>query len=235
VRLLVVAAHPLVRAGIRHTFQGREGLEIVGESSCANEAAALAASTHPDVVIVDPDCECVGLRTVAAVADATEGRVLVLTSTPDARFHARAMELGASGVMSKDHPVDLLRRAVDKVGAGEVWLERGKTATLLRQVMRRTQDPEAAKIASLTRREREVITLVGEGLRNTAIAQRLFISEATVRNHLTSILSKLGLTDRFDLAVYAYRHELAGGAGTMAASAGASSSAPLDRRSVGEA
>lgn len=210
-RLLIVAAYPLVRAGIRHTLQDREGLEIVGECSCAAEAATLAATTTPDVVLVDPDCESIGLRTVSAVADATEARILVLTSSPDPKFHARAMELGASGVMSKDHPVELLRRAVEKVGAGEVWLERGKTALLLRQVMRRTQDPEEAKIGALTKREREVVALVGEGLRNSAIAERLFISEATVRNHLTSILSKLGLSDRFDLAVYAFRHELAGG------------------------
>lgn len=209
-RLLIVAAHPLVRAGLRHTLEAQQNVEIVGESGCLPEATALAAAERPDIVLVDPDAECIGFRAVAALSNAADCRILVVTSTLDTRLHARAMENGASGVMSKDHPVALLRRAVEKVAAGEVWLERGKTATLLRHVMRRARDPEAEKINALTKREREVVSLVGEGLKNSAIASRLFISEATVRNHLTSILGKLGLSDRFELAVYAFRHELAG-------------------------
>jgi DNA-binding NarL/FixJ family response regulator len=210
VRLLVVTAHPLVRAGLRHTFENREGLEIVGETDCVAEATFLATKLNPDIVLVDPDSEGVGINAVAALSRVTEARILVVTSSGETKFHTRALELGASGVLSKHEPVDLLRRAVEKVGAGEVWLERGKTAVLLRRVLRRIQDPEAIKIGALTKREREIITLVGEGLRNMAIADRLCISEATVRNHLTSILSKLELSDRFELAVYAYRHELAG-------------------------
>jgi two-component system, NarL family, nitrate/nitrite response regulator NarL len=210
VRLLLVSAHPLVRAGFRHALQTDQDLEIVGESGCLPEAIALAAAEHPDLVLVDPDAECIGFRAVAALSNAVDCRVLVVTSTPDPRLYARAMENGAAGVMSKDNPVELLRRAVEKVAAGEVWLERGKTASLLRHVMRRARDPEAEKINALTKREREVVALVGEGLKNTVIAERLFISEATVRNHLTSILGKLGLSDRFELAVYAFRHELAG-------------------------
>ena len=91
--------------------------------------------------------------------------------------------------------------------AGEIWLDRANTAEVLVRVARRrrTEDLEGAKIATLTRREHEIIALVGEGLKNRLIAVRLFISEATVRNHLTSILDKLGLSDRFELAVYAYR------------------------------
>jgi len=211
VRLLIVAAHPVVRAGLRHTFQSREDLEIVGESTCTADAVSVAPVVRPDVVVVDPDSEDVGLRTVAALSAITEARILVVTASADPKVHARAMELGAFGVLSKHHSVDLLRRAVDKVGAGEVWLERGKTAALLRHVMRRAQDPEAEKIGALTKREREVVALIGDGLRNAAIADRLFISEATVRNHLTSILSKLELSDRFELAVYAHRHELVAG------------------------
>ncbi len=93
---------------------------------------------------------------------------------------------------------------------GEVWLDRTITARVFAGIAQRrfARDAEAEKIASLTRREHEIITLVGEGLKNAAVAERLFVSEATVRNHLTSILSKLELTDRFELAVYAFRHGL---------------------------
>ncbi len=216
-RLLIVAGHPVVRAGLRHTFQELPVVEIVGESGCAAEAAELAAAERPDVVLVDLDSECTALKAVAALVEACEARILVLTSAIDPRIHATAIELGASGVVGKDYPVDLLRRAVEKVAAGEMWFERGKTAALLRHLTRRDQDPEAVKIATLTRREREVVALVGEGLKNAAIAGRLFISEATVRNHLTSILSKLELSDRFELAVYSFRHELVPGATALVA------------------
>jgi DNA-binding NarL/FixJ family response regulator len=217
--LLIVAAHPVVRAGFRHTFQDQDGIDIVGESGCAPEAASTAATECPDVVLIDLDSECTGFRAVTAIAEACDARLLVVTSATDAQIHARAIELGASGVVSKDQPVDLLCRAVHKVAAGEVWFERGKTEALLRRLTRRTEDPEAQKIGSLTKREREVVALVGEGLKNLAIAERLFISEATVRNHLTSILSKLDLSDRFELAVYSYRHELVRTAAAVFASA----------------
>ena len=118
------------------------------------------------------------------------------------------IELGATGLVLKNERPEVLMKAIRKVHGGEVWLDRTITARVLARIARRrhTQDAEAEKIASLTRREHEIIALVGEGLKNGAIADRLFVSEATVRNHLTSILSKLGLSDRFELAVYAFRH-----------------------------
>ena len=107
----------------------------------------------------------------------------------------------------------LVLEAIAKVRAGEVWLEPSMVARVLGELTRpqtaQPISPEAAKIATLTGREREVITLVGEGLRNQHIAERLYISEATVRHHLTAIFAKLGVADRFELAIYAYQHGLA--------------------------
>jgi DNA-binding NarL/FixJ family response regulator len=110
----------------------------------------------------------------------------------------------------KNEGPEVLIKAIRKVFAGEVWLDRTNSAAVLVRIARRqhTEDIDAAKIATLTRREHEIITLVGEGLKNGAIAQRLFVSEATVRNHLTSILDKLSLSDRFELADYAFRQGL---------------------------
>jgi len=208
-RLLILAAYPVVRAGLRHLLQNREGLEFVTEADCSARAVSITATERPDVVLVDPDGEGTKLEAVSILTEATVGPILLFTGDTDPQVHSRAIQLGASGVVLKQQPAELLGRAVERVAAGELWIDRAKTATMIANaVRRRRQDPEAIKIGTLTKREREIVALVAEGLRNTAIAERLLISEATVRNHLTSILSKLGLSNRFELAVYAFRHEL---------------------------
>lgn len=209
VRVVLLARYPVVRAGLRRLLESAQGLRVVGEASCTSEAEALVRSEPPDVVLVDPDSEEVSLRAIRRMAEGCGSRLLVFTSATDPQLFVRAIELGASGVVTKDQAPDLLVRAIHKVHAGELWLDRSKTASVLSHAMHRGRDPEIVKIESLTKREREIVVNVGEGLKNSVIAERLFISEATVRNHLTSILSKLGLGDRFELAVYAFRHELA--------------------------
>ncbi len=145
---------------------------------------------------------------VAEIAQACDSRVLVFAMSTDPALALRAMEIGASGVVSKSSSGELLVRAIQKVHAGELWLDRLQTAKVLSHAMRRVKDPERTKIESLTKREREIVAKVGEGLKNSAIATQLFISEATVRNHLTSILGKLELSGRFEQAVYAIRNGL---------------------------
>jgi DNA-binding NarL/FixJ family response regulator len=134
-------------------------------------------------------------------------RAIVLASVQDTAAYARAIELGARGVLSCDEPASVLRQAIRAVHNGELWIDRRCTSAVVSCLVkgREPRNREQMKIESLTRREREIVTLVTEGLRNKQIAERLFISEATVRNHLTSILDKLELGDRFDLAVYAFR------------------------------
>jgi two-component system, NarL family, nitrate/nitrite response regulator NarL len=207
VRLLILAL-PIVQAGLRHVLEDMERVVIVGEAVSVGEAVTLASREQPDLAIVDIDSEDVGVEAVTAILNGGAGKVMVITESPNARDHARAVELGASGVLSKALPLALVRRAVERVADGEMWLDRERTAGILRHVLRRSHDPEAAKIGALSKREREVVQLVGEGLRNAAIGERLFISEATARNHLTSILGKLELSGRFELAVYAHRHGL---------------------------
>jgi DNA-binding NarL/FixJ family response regulator len=116
------------------------------------------------------------------------------------------------GLVTKDEPTEVLLQAIAKVHAGEVWLERRLLASVLCEITRNSEvrpvDPEALKIAALTGREREVIALVGQGYKNRHIANQLYIAEATVRHHLTSIFAKLQVTDRLELVIYAYRHGL---------------------------
>jgi two-component system nitrate/nitrite response regulator NarL len=211
IRLAVLAAHPVVRVGLRHLLESQPKLVLIGEASRTAEGAALVASEQPNVVLLDPDSEDFTLEVIANLAALGHGRILIFTAATEPKLHSRAVALGAMGVVQKHHSGDTLGRAVEKVHAGEVWLERGATASMLQGILRGGHDPEALKIHSLTKRELEVIGLVGSGLKSAAIAGRLFISQATVRNHLTSILGKLDLSDRFELAFYASKHGLVQG------------------------
>ncbi len=136
----------------------------------------------------------------------TSARVLVLTSSTDTEAHHQVIEAGAMGLVLKGEAAEVLIHAIEKVHAGEIWLTRSLTASVLSRLSRgSTDDAESTKIQSLTKREREIIALIAHGFKRSQIADSLFISEATVRNHLTSIFAKLELADRFELVFYAYR------------------------------
>jgi DNA-binding NarL/FixJ family response regulator len=141
-------------------------------------------------------------------------RVLVLTGVPDADQHRRAIRSGASGLVLKEHASDLLIKAVRRVHAGEVWVDRGTTAVILKELRQgldgRAAEPEAARGESLTAREREIVVLVAQGYGTQKMANVLCISEKTIRNHLVSIYGKLNVSERLELALYAVKHGLAG-------------------------
>jgi DNA-binding NarL/FixJ family response regulator len=215
IRIVVIDDHVIVRAGLRMLIDNHEGMLVVGEAGTRIVALEIVAHEQPDIILLDLDIGGEsGLDFLRELlSSATQARVLVLTGVRDPEAHRRAVHLGAMGLVFKDKAAEVLIKAIEKVHAGEVWLDRSLTASVLTEMSHADQtkmpDPEAAKIGSLTTREREIVGLVCEGLKNKQIGDRLFISEATVRNHLTSILSKLGLSDRFELALYSYRQHLA--------------------------
>lgn len=138
-------------------------------------------------------------------------RVLVLTSHADHAFGARLIELGARGVVLKHETGPVLSKAIRTVHMGDLWIARALVTSVVTHLTRThvgCVDRDAANVESLTAREREIVALVADGLTNADIGQRLFISPLTVRNHLTSILSKLDVSNRFQLAVYAFRRGL---------------------------
>jgi len=202
----VLTAQPFVRAGLKQLLS-EVNLIITVETSTVDEAVLLMSQQQCDVAIVDPDSDDITLHAITQLLEGSVPRVLVLTAVTDPKVHRHAFTLGALGVVQKDQPPETLIRAIRAIHAGDAWLERVQTADLLSAIQRR-RDPEQVKIDSLTKREREVIALVGQGLNGVTIGERLFISEATVRNHLTSILGKLGLANRYELAVYAFRRGL---------------------------
>jgi two-component system, NarL family, nitrate/nitrite response regulator NarL len=200
----------MMRAGLRLLLEASE-LAVLGEASNCEEAVAIAERQRPEIILIDLDLAKSGFACFADLASASpESRIIALADQARLHDHPTAIELGAAGLLLKHEPADILTKAIRKVHEGELWLDRTSTADVLRRMTRRRrfEDVEGAKIATLTRREHEVISLIGEGLKNRVIAERLFISEATVRNHLTSILNKLGLSNRSELVVYSFKHQL---------------------------
>jgi two-component system, NarL family, nitrate/nitrite response regulator NarL len=215
IRILLVDDHAVVRAGLRMIIQSRPGMQIVGEAGNRQDALALAASESPDIILLDLDLG--GESGMALIADlkaaATDARVIILTGLRDTEAHRQAVLAGAMGIVKKEKAAEVLISAIERVCAGDAWLDPSLVAGVLTEMTgagkARKDDPETEKIATLTNREREVILLVGEGIKNKEIANRLFISETTVRHHLTSIFDKLSVADRVELLIYAYRHGLA--------------------------
>jgi len=216
IRVLIVDDHAMVRSGLRMLIEHRQGLCVAGEAASSAEALALAAREKPDIILLDLDLAGDnGLDLLPKFHSADKApRVIILTGVRDLEAHYHAMRLGAEGLVLKDKAAEIVIKAIEKVYAGQLWfdrelLRRAIVETLHGGGAQKRLTPEAAKIATLTEREREVISLVGEGLKNKQIADRLYISETTVRHHLTSIFDKLGTSDRLELVLYAIRHGLA--------------------------
>jgi len=214
IRIVTVDEHELFRAALSLLLSQQSGFEIAGNAPNLREAVSLVQREQPDVVLVSLGTTGAGIEFLPDLAAVSESsRVLVLLDSGDKELLHRTVRLGAAGVLSKRTPAATLVKAIECVHAGEAWLDRSTTASLLRELSPKNrpvkEDPELAKIASLTEREREVIRLVGKGLKNRQIAEKLFISSITVHHHLTSIYSKLEVADRLELLIFSYRNKLA--------------------------
>ena len=212
IRILIVDDHAVVRAGLRMLIDQNPAMKVIGLAGNRSEALAIAASEQPNLIILDillGDED--GLTILPELRGvAKSARVLVLTGLRGGESQRRAMLAGAMGVVLKDHAAEVLIKAINKVHEGEVWLDRLMMGGLLDEMTQAPEiDPEKAKIASLTDRERKVIALIAEGLKNKQIGQRLFIAETTVTHHLSSIFSKLDVSDRLELVIYAFSRNLA--------------------------
>lgn len=212
--VLIIDDHVVIRTALRMLLESQPGLTVVGEVSHPKDALAIALHAHPDIILLDIDLgDANGLDLLPQLHTAApEAHVLVLTGVRDVEMHRRAVRLGAVGIVRKERAAEVLLEAIAKVHAGGVWLDSLLLTSVLRKKPRLQSDlvpdPEEIKIKALTRRERELIEVLSKGAKNQAIADRLCISEATVRHHLTSIYAKLNVDDRLELTIYAYRHGL---------------------------
>jgi two-component system response regulator DevR len=195
VRVALVDDHEIVRRGLRDLLDGEPGIEVVAEAGGVEEALARVAATSPDVVVVDvrlPDGDGVALcRSLRQLEPAP--RCLVLTAFDDEQALVEAIMAGASGYLLKQVRGQDLVDAVREVAAGRSLLDPVTTAHVLERMRKSAKTDE---LAGLSERERDVLELMGEGLTNRQIAERLFLAEKTVKNYVTSVLAKLGMERR---------------------------------------
>jgi two-component system response regulator DevR len=213
-RLLVVDDHEVVRQGLVSLLERREHFQVVAEAGTAAEAVEMARKFEPDLVVMDvrlPDGSGIeACREIRAEFPTT--RVVILTSYPDEEAVLSAIIAGASGYLLKQIRARDLVSALESVGRGESLLDPAVTEKVLDRVRRIATGTYTDEMAQLTQQEQKILLLVAEGKTNKEIAAEVFLSDKTVKNYVSSILSKLNLERRAQAAAFVARHRLKGGA-----------------------
>jgi two-component system nitrate/nitrite response regulator NarL len=213
-RILLIESQTLMRTGLRLLISEEKDLKVVGETANPLEALTIAKQERPDIILLGIDVQHRGLLELisdlrSAVA---ESRILVLIDGRDQNLCEQAVMLGALGIVFKDDSAEILLEAIRRIRANEVWLDTRILARVISGITnnsdQKVTDAKNGKGTLLTNREREVVSLITEGLKNQQVADRLFICEVTVRHHLTSIFAKLGVSNRLELMAYVYKHGL---------------------------
>lgn len=213
IRVVLADDQALVRSGFRSLLDARDDIEVVGEAANGHEAVVLTRQLHPDVVLMDirmPELDGLeATREIAAEPDLSSVRIVILTTFGLDEYLFDALRYGASGFLVKDtRPADLVE-AVRVAAAGASLLSPGLTRRLIEEFAARAKPGRLAKeLDVLTARETEVLRLVAEGLTNDEIAQRLYLSPATARTHVSRAMTKLAARDRAQLVVFAYESGL---------------------------
>ncbi len=210
IRVLVADDQSMVRAGFRLLLSGEEDIEVVAEASNGLEAVDKAARFHPTVILMDirmPELDGLEATRRILAADGA-ARVLILTTFDLDEYVYEALCAGASGFVLKDDPPEQLLAAIRTVAGGEALLSPAITKRVIEQFTRLRQPAPPKGVEELTERELDVFRLIARGLSNAEIGQELFISDTTVKTHITHILGKLGLRDRVQAVVLAHQSGL---------------------------
>jgi two-component system response regulator DevR len=209
-RILLVDDHEVVRLGLRSLLEHHLQFDVVGEAGTSKEAIEQVERCRPDIVLMD--IRLPGASGIEVCEEITRSypniRVVMLTSYAEDEMLFSAIRAGASGYVLKQIGGDDLIRALDAVGRGEALLDSAVTQRVFQEVRRAVKEEEASAFANLSQQEKHVLLLVSEGKTNREIAKALFLGEGTVRNYVSSILSKLGVSNRAEAAAYAVEHNL---------------------------
>jgi len=213
IRVGIVDDHPIVRLGLRKLLELEGDIEVVGESENGRQALELVEDMHPDVLLLDLMPGMDGLTVLQTLQhNPHQTRIIVFTASKDKDEWVPAMKLGCSGIVVKETQPEIIVKSIRKVHSGEIWLDSHTTAAVMRQFAAtgNTTSSGNGKGSSrlLSNRQREIVALVAQGNRNKEIAEKLFISEQTVKNHLQNIFDRLGVSARLELALYAIHNGL---------------------------
>jgi DNA-binding NarL/FixJ family response regulator len=209
-RIILVDDHEVVRLGLKALLEHHPQFEVVGEAGTAKDAIEQVARSLPDVVLMD--IRLPGVSGIEACEEITNRfpntRVIILTSYAEDDMLFSAIRAGASGYVLKQIGGEDLIRALEAIGRGEALLDPAVTQRVFQEVRRAVKEEEASAFVNLSQQEKHVLILVSEGKTNREIAKALFLGEGTVRNYVSSILSKLGVSNRAEAAAYAVEHNL---------------------------
>jgi DNA-binding NarL/FixJ family response regulator len=209
-RIILVDDHEVVRLGLKSLLERHPQFEVVGEASSARDALEQVAALEPDVVVMDirlPGTS--GIEACEQIVDQHPStKVIMLTSYAEDEMLFSAIRAGASGYVLKQIASEELVKAIEAVGRGEALLDPAVTQRVFQEVRRAVKEEEASAFQHLSQQEKHVLLLVSEGKTNREIAKNLFLGEGTVRNYVSSILSKLGVNNRAEAAAYAVEHSL---------------------------
>ena len=220
IRIVVADDHPIFRDGLCRLLALEDDFEVVAQAQDGRQVLDVLQQHEPDILLLDlkmPGLD--GLATLQRLQAAkNKTRVIVLTASDDKNEFVQAMKLGTSGIVLKQTATELLIKSIRKVHAGEIWLDSHTTAAVIRQFVANdvetplasplTAPPRERERSPLSQREREIVALVAQGFKNKEMAEKMFISEQTVKNHLHNIFDKLGVSDRLELALYAIHNNL---------------------------
>jgi two-component system, NarL family, response regulator DevR len=208
VRILVADDHAVVRAGLRALLERREDFRVIAEAATGEEAITRALEWHPDVIVMDIRMPGIsGIEATRQIIEKIPGaRIIILTSYAEDDLLFAAIRAGAVGYVLKRIGDNDLVNAVERVSRGESMLDPAMTATVFDQMKKAQESQQAAAFNGLTSQEMSILGLISQGLTNRQISVRLFIGEGTTRNYVSSLLSKLNLSNRAEAAAYAIRN-----------------------------
>jgi two-component system, NarL family, nitrate/nitrite response regulator NarL len=219
IRIVVADDHPIFRDGLCRLLALESDFEVVAQAHDGRQVLDVLQQFEPDILLLD--LKMPGLDGLATLQKLQSSRhrtkVIVLTASEDKNEFVQAMKLGTCGIVLKQSATELLIKSIRKVNAGEIWLDSHTTAAVMRQFATTTEDVSPAAPTAggrererslLSQREREIVSLVAQGFKNKEMAEKMFISEQTVKNHLHNIFDKLGVSDRLELALYAIHNNL---------------------------
>lgn len=217
IRVLIADGQPIVLEGLQAVLSRQPTIQVIAEAADGIEAIEKSANLEPDVVLMDVKLPKVdGLTVLRTLQTRAPRAKVILFATADSKDEfVEAMKLGCSGILLKDSSTALIEKSIHKVHAGEIWLDSTTTAAVIRQFASPAEFPAvhsngktSRERAQLSQREREIIVLIAQGYKNKEIAEKMFITEQTVKNHLHNVFDKLGVSDRLELALYAIHNSL---------------------------
>lgn len=211
IRVIIADDHELIREGIKQILELESDIEVVGQVSNGEEAFIMANELEPDIVLLDINMPKLnGIETLRRFKDlGLKSKIIILTIHEDREYILKTLKIGAYGYILKDTDADSLIKGIRAVAKGEKYIQPSVSELVNgNSKLDKEESNNIKKINSLTKREYEVLMLIAEGLNNRDIAEKLFISEKTVKNHVSSIFKKLDLNDRVQATIFAYRNNI---------------------------